>query len=233
MSRGKEKNIGIVLAILLVVILWGNARIQASAYEMIDGDLTYEEGAVDNISPEMRELERQKLNALYRNRVSYPSGMTLAVTRFGQETNYYCGPATVKQVVHWVNGSSNSQQWYANKLGTTTEGTNMTDIPGVVNDCINEHHYVYSSMGTQAEWMNKIRSSIYNERPAILDINTTQLYADKKFPYKTDGHFVNVSGYSATQVRITDPNDAAGNVWYDIDVLYSANDAHFRKAIIW
>ncbi|MDE6700064.1 MAG: C39 family peptidase, partial [Acetatifactor sp.] len=89
------------------------------------------------------------------------------------------------------------------------------------------------SMGTQTEWMDKIRSSVYNDRPAILDINTIELCKEEKFPYPTKGHFVNVSGYSSTQVMITDPNDARGNVWYDIDVLYSANSAHFRQAIVW
>lgn len=229
----KKENIGIILAICVLALLWGMIGISVSAQEMINGDLTYEEGAVDNITSEMQALEQQKLNALYRNRVSYPSGMSLAVTHFGQENDYYCGPATVKQVVHWINGSSNSQQWYATQLGTTTDGTNMTNIPGVVNSCIDEQHYVYSAIGTQTEWMDKIRSSVYNSRPAILDINTVQLYEDGNFPYPTEGHFVNVSGYSTTQVRITDPNDAAGNVWYDISVLYSANNAHFRQAIVW
>lgn len=74
----------------------------------------------------------------------------------------------------------------------------MTVIDDVLNDCIDEEYYVYSSIGTQTEW-----------------------------------HFVNVSGYLSTQVRITDPNDAVGNVWYDIDILYSANYAHSRQAIIW
>lgn len=230
----KKKSIIMALAICASVIMGGLADIPVSAQGMIDGDLTYEEGAVDNITPEMLALEQQKMNVLYRNRVSYPSSITISVTYFPQENKYYCGPATVKQVVHWINGSSNSQKWYADELGYVEgKGTDMTHIPGVLNDCIDEQYYVYSSIGTQTQWMDKIRSSIYNDRPAVLDINTIELYANKEFPYGTKGHFVNVSGYSSTQVRITDPYDAAGNVWYDIDILYSANDAHFRQAIVW
>lgn len=228
----KRKSI-MILAVCISLIFGGAQGISASAQEILDGDLTYEEGAVDNISSEMLALEQQKLNILYRNRVAYPSGMTIAVTHFSQKNGHYCGPATVKQVVHWINGTSESQDYYAEELGTTSAGTNMTDIDDVLNDCIDEQHYVYSSIGTQTQWMDKIRSSIYNDRPAVLDINTIQLYKEDKFPYDTRGHFVNVSGYSTTQVRITDPNDAAGNVWYDINVLYSANSAHFRQAIIW
>ena len=213
MKMNRCKNI--VMAICVSVIMGGMVGVPVSAQVMIDGDMTYEEGAVDIITPQMKALEQQKLNVLYRNRISYPSKITLTVKHFTQENGHYCGPATVKQVVHWVNGSSNSQDWYAEKLGTTSAGTTMTNIPGVLNDCIDEEFYVYSSIGTQAKWLDKVRSSIYNERPAVLDINTLELYDEEKFPYPTDGHFVNVSGYSSTQVRITDPNDAAGNVWYD------------------
>ncbi|MDE6017127.1 MAG: C39 family peptidase [Acetatifactor sp.] len=229
----RKRNIIMLLTICVSIILGGIIDAPVLAQEIIDGDLTYEEGAVDYITPEMLTLEQQKLNSLYRNRVSYPSSIKISVTQFPQQNGYYCGPATVKQVVHWINGSSNSQDWYAEKLGTTKDGTNMTCIPDVLNDCIDEQFYVYSSMGTQTEWMDKIRSSVYNDRPAILDINTIELCKEEKFPYPTKGHFVNVSGYSSTQVMITDPNDARGNVWYDIDVLYSANSAHFRQAIVW
>ena len=114
------------------------------------------------------------------------------------------------------------------------EGTDMTLIPGVLNTCINEQHCVYSSIGTQENWMEKIRYSVYYDRPAVLDINTDSL--GTYFPYTSSGHFVNVSGYSDIDntVRITDPNDPVGqNVWYDQSVLYSANNMHRRKAMIW
>lgn len=228
---GKKRNVALLFAICISIFLSGVIAVPVLAQGKIDGDLTYEEGAVDYITPEMRALEQKKLNALYRSRISYPSSIKISVTHFPQQNGYYCGPATVKQVVHWINGSSNNQDWYADKLGTTRAGTDMSRIPGVLNECIDEQFYVYSSMGTQTEWMDKIRSSVYNDRPAVLDINTLEL--GHEFPYEVEGHFVNVSGYSSTQVRITDPYDESGNVWYDIDVLYSANSAHFRQAIIW
>lgn len=202
----------------------------------VDGDLTYEEGAVDYISADMRQREAEKLQALRRMRTSYPSAIKMSITAFKQETNWYCGPATVKQVVHCINGSSLTQKEYADLLSTSTDGTNMTLIPNVVNTCIDEQYYVYSSIGTQDEWMEKIRSGIYNDRPAILDINTESLYKQKKFPYSTKGHFVNTSGYSDTEgvVYITDPHPSyTGTAKYSQDILYSANSAHSRKAIIW
>lgn len=223
----------LIASILISAFLFDGAPVYAND---VNGDLTYEEGAVDYISADMRQRETEKLQALHRMRVSYPSAIKMSITAFKQETNWYCGPATVKQVVHRINGSSLTQKEYADLLSTSTAGTDMTQIPDVVNTCIDEQYYVYSSIGTQDEWMEKIRSGIYNDRPAILDINTEALYKQKKFPYTTSGHFVNTSGYSDTEdvVYITDPHpNYTGTAKYSQDILYSANSAHFRKAIIW
>lgn len=223
----------LMAGILISAFLFEEIPVHANG---VDGDLTYEEGAVDYISAEMRQRETEKLQALRKMRTSYPSAIKMSITAFKQDTEYYCGPATVKQVVHRINGSSLSQKAYAELLSTTTDGTNMTLIPDVVNTCIDEQYYVYSSIGTQDEWMEKIRSGIYNDRPAILDINTEDLHKQNKFPYPTKGHFVNTCGYSDTEnvVYITDPHyEYTGTYEYPQDILYSANSAHFRKAIIW
>ena len=202
----------------------------------VDGDLTYEEGAIDYIPVEMRQREAEKIQALRRMRNAYPIENKLSITAFKQETGWYCGPATVKQVVNRINGSSLSQDEYAALLGTTEDGTDMKMIPGVINTCIDERYYVYSAITTQKEWMERIRISIYFDRPAVLDINTESLFEQKKFPYSTKGHFINVSGYSDTEgvVYITDPHpNFTGTAEYSQDILYSANTAHFRKAIVW
>ena len=72
--------------------------------------------------------------------------------------------------------------------------------------------------------------------PAILDINTENV---EGWPYKSSGHFVNVSGYKKAEldvkeIRIIDPyGPGLGNCWYPIDMLYQANENHFRQAFIW
>ncbi len=201
----REKIWNLFVAACLLVVFYIN-DVDVFAQE-INGDLTYEEGVVDLIPENTQQRIPEKLHNFRRLR-AYPSGMQLNVTWFKQE--------------------------YAELLSTTREGTNMTVIPDVLNECIGEEHYVYSSIGTQDEWMEKIRYSMYYSRPAVLDINTNAY--DTIFPYGSSGHFVNVSGYSdiTNQVRITDPNDETNkNVWYDKSVLYGANSDHFRQAIIW
>jgi hypothetical protein len=99
--------------------------------------------------------------------------------------------------------------------------------------------YVYYSFSNFDAWCVKVDSSIYYGYPAILDINTMNVSA---FPYNSDGHYVNVSGYNvyediSTQkyeIRITDPwGPGLGNRWYSAADLYQANRNHFRSAIIW
>jgi len=69
---------------------------------------------------------------------------TISVTGFEQERNYWCGPATTKQVLHFLNGSSQTQTYYAGKLGTTTDGTDFSLIDDVLNNHQTKNTYVYS-----------------------------------------------------------------------------------------
>ena len=167
---------------------------------------------------------------------------TLDVPTFQQEKNYYCGPATVKQTIHFLNGSSNSQSFYAgendlnnsNKLGTTSNGTDMTRIAPVLRYYTGAD-YNYVSIGTYNNWCEQIIGALSTGLPPIIDINTKNVSA---WPYSTSGHFLNISGYSSNpytiSVRVTDPFEKGlGNHWYSGTVVYQANNNHFRQAMIW
>lgn len=206
-------------------------------YQSVDGDLSLEEGAQEFIiTSEDRLKSQERLSYAFAVRTNFPSYTELDVPWFQQQNSYYCGPATVKQVLHYINGISLTQDQYAQALGTTTDGTDMTCIPSVLNASLNNETYAYDSIGTSATWLMIVRTSLYDNRPAILDIKTTN-YTDGSdgFPYSSSGHFVNVSGYNgvSARVRITDPNDPSGTHWYPVSVLYGANNDHWRKAIIW
>lgn len=163
--------------------------------------------------------------------------VTINVPVFEQENKDYCGPATVKQVIHYINGSSLTQSDYANALGTIIgEGTNFTNIPGVLNAAVGAGTYVYDENVSDSfsNWCTELVSSIYYDKPALLDINTISV---SSFPYNSGGHIVNVSGYeygtNEDYFRITDPyGPGLGNRWYTMSDLYAANRAHWRHAII-
>ena len=76
---------------------------------------------------------------------------------------------------------------------------------------------------------------LHAKRPAVLDINTVNISA---FPYNTNGHYVNVSGYDdrggTNKVRITDPYwTGFGNKWYNETDVYNANNQHWRQSMIY
>lgn len=232
----KFKVIPVVMALVMMF------SIVASAEE-INGDMTIEEGAQVYIESDQDRELRERKEAEIQSGVSVCSTTSeytlLNVTVFMQENGYYCGPATVKQVVHYIMGTSGTQSYYAGQLGTTEDGTDMTKIPGVLNAAIGEEYFVYDPIDSKDEWMTEISRSIALGRPAILDINTTALTA--VFPYSTTGHFVNLSGEDAITTdgdgyyfRIADCSRLVGaHSWYTKDDLYQANYNHFRKAYIW
>ena len=199
--------------------------------------LTYVETAEDAALKKMKDkdMARMKLLRADPDNVYY----TLSVPVFEQINGYYCGPATVKQVIHYFNGSSSSQGTYATALGTTASGTTMTNIPGVVNAAIgSKWTYVYDSIGTKSNWAEKIIYNTSMSKPVILDITTNNVSA---FPYNSAGHFVNTSGVdyrvlssgTSQKIRITDPyGPGLGNIWYNEADLYKANSDHFRQAFI-
>jgi len=229
-----------ILCVLIALLLFG----QMPTIAFADGDLTYEEGAQPYVeTAKDLEVKEEKDRAIAKwillgdpNNVYY----TLSVPVYEQINSYYCGPATVKQVVQYLKSSSKTQQQYAQALGTTTSGTDMTRIPSVLNSEIGSRwYYIYSSIGSYGNWTDKIIYCASNGIPVVLDINTTSVPA---FPYNSSGHFVNTSGVdfrilssgTRSKVRITDPwGPGLGNRWYNASDLYAANNNRWRKAFIW
>lgn len=233
-----RKNLYLKITLTILICVVALNKNYVFGLEIMKGDLLIEEGAT-MYNPTLLdiELERQKLENINTKITPFadPGGKykVIAVPVFKQETNYYCGPATFKQVVHYVNGRSESQYYYNQLLKTNTSGTDMSQMVNPLRQLTGKN-YVYSNIGNNVEWRSKIYYSVYNKMPAILDINKVN---NNAFPYNTNGHFVNISGYDTSngeKVRITDPYAAGlGNRWYNMNSLYNANNAHWRKAIIW
>ena len=131
----------------------------------------------------------------------------------------------MKQVVHYIKGSSKSQSFYAGKLGTTSSsGSALNKIKDVLRTYTGKN-YIQAKTGTFTTWNNRVKGSVNNKMPAVLNIRTTGI---SSIPYNSDGHFVNTSGYSTAgehwRVRITDPwGPGLGNKWYPGGDLYTAN----------
>ncbi|WP_169088569.1 C39 family peptidase [Paenibacillus sp. PL91] len=191
------------------------------------------------------EYQKQKQQSGGIGTMALGESKTIAVPSYKQEKNYWCGPATVKQVLHFFNGSSSSQTTYATKLGTTLDGTDFSLVDNVLNDNQTDNTYVYSSYTSSdyTTWKTAMILSIDWGNPAALDLKITSA-AMPLYTSTVEGHILNSSGYdviseSNKKLRLTDPFDQGGrgvtigNVWHPFDGVWQANQAHFRKAIIW
>jgi len=170
---------------------------------------------------------------------------TIAVPSYEQQTSYWCGPATTKQVLGFFNGTSSTQQTYATELGTTTDGTDFSLVDNVINNHQTDNTYAYQSF-TSSEyltWKSAMILSIDWDHPAVLDLKITSANMPL-YPRTVEGHILNTSGYnvikeSDKKLRLTDPFDEGdrgvtlGNVWHPFDGVWNANQAHFRKAVLW
>lgn len=216
----------------------------------VDGDLSLAEGAQEYIpTAEDIALEAEKtaeMEAYFAELKENNAGISLAATNTWyylsssfplnkQETSYYCGPATVREVVRYHNGSASSQSTYASSLGTTTSGTDMTKIAPVLKSETGKN-YVYADIVSQTRWETRIMNNINNTNMAVvMDIATDTSF----WKYSTSGHFLPIYGYYGTtddvvKVEMADPHPTyCSRYVVTADNAYKANSNHWRQAMIW
>lgn len=149
-------------------------------------------------------------NASRSNTLGYY--ITIAVPYFMQPNGYYCGPATTKQTIHYLTGTSADQGTIAKALRTTKAGTDGMFIIDYLNDNQNAVYYISATPASDQAMQDRLYDglSYYHSAP-ILRLKMT---TEQGWRYNSDGHFMNVSGlYSgfwsdegACQYEVTDPN---------------------------
>jgi Peptidase_C39 like family len=188
------------------------------------------------------KTKKEKANEVGPTVIPGGTYRTLAVPSFEQQTSYWCGPATTKQVLHYLNGSSSSQSTIASGLGTTSAGTDFSVIDNYLNSKQSKNNYIYSNGNSYDNWSYKTDYGLAHGFPVLLDLEIYPSYMPK-YTAHIAGHILNVSGedsrYSPVQMRLTDPYDQGnrgvtlGNVWHPHKGVYDANMDHFRQAILW
>ena len=170
---------------------------------------------------------------------------TRNVPYFRQQNRYYCGPATTKQTLHHIIGSSPSQDALANALGTTTDGTDGTRIVSYLNDNLPSSIYFIGTPYTPASMaVTTYMSLCVTNTPPILRVKITSDQVSSSHPqdwyYTTNGHFMNISGqytvnghivYEVTDPYIAYKNSAITNGKYRIraNAVYDSTMQHFAQ----
>lgn len=139
-----------------------------------------------------------------------------------QQTTYWCGPASTHEVLH-SQGTSVSQSKIAGELGTTTDGTDIRRIPGVLNTYkkvpITYVHVPRSYLTSIAHVRSAITYAVDRGSSAIPCVNpypyvnSVGYYSPGLPTYsgtKKAGHYVAIRGYdistSTDQVYYFDPH---------------------------
>lgn len=170
---------------------------------------------------------------VYSSNFSKVTSKSLNVSTCVQETTYYCGPATVQEVLKFY-GVNKSQKTLASDLGTTTDGTAMSRIPRVLNKYQKKRTYKYYNYSSKADFEKKVLLSVANGYPVVIDIRTTNYKT--QWGYSTKGHFMCISGFNTSKNTLTvnDPHyKYYGKKTYSADLVYNVVNAHPNKAIIY
>ena len=139
----------------------------------------------------------------------------------------------MKQVLNYY-GVNKSQDTIAKALGTTTDGTAMSRIPGVLNKYQSKRTYKFYKYSSKADFEKKVLLSVANGYPVVIDVRTVD-YASQ-WGYSTKGHFMCISGFNLNNNKliVNDPHTRYyGRKSYDSDLVYKVVNAHFNQAIIY
>ncbi len=224
-----------IISFFLLCILIPCMMIPISA---LDSNSNFIDGDNDLPSPDAIDLSKMDNNIMLLDQ--FPSSFTISVPVCKQETSYYCGPATVQQVLKFNNGVSDTttQAAIAKAIGTTTSGSTLSPMLPYIRE-----HTTYGFVGYQIyknpsiEQMRYLiaKTVYFDYGPPIARIVFKKT---GNWPYSTNGHYLNVSGYdyknesnlsaSNNRVRLTDPNiqrvnpSSDGSYWVTLSEIHTA-----------
>lgn len=183
----------------------------------------------------IKSKEKSKKDSVSTLTTNNPSG-TISVPYFKQETNYWCGPATTKQSIHFINASSSSQATIAQAIGTTTAGSDLLSQVNYLNK--NQSRNAYMIVNSPSEALIKSIAEYAVRKPAPA-IGRLKIAKGGNWAYSSAGHFLNVSGYSSygSSIRVTDPYigwitpSSTGSYFVTSAEFHTATKNHFANQI--
>lgn len=220
----------LVIPFLTISLMTSVQAISPNAESIIDGDNDIPSKNVIESTEEF-EIEVRDQFAHY---------CTIPVPVCTQERNYWCGPATVQQILKYNNGDNCqlSQLQIAKGIGTTTDGSSLEPmLPYIRNN--SPHGFIGYKIYKDPS-ITKMRyligATVFFDSGA--PICRIVFKRGGNWPYSTRGHFLNVSGYdygeinnassSKNLVRLTDPNiqnvdpTSDGTYWVQLSELHIA-----------
>lgn len=227
-----KKVIGLATAILFATVLTAQAAALGSSSEggllpseigQTNDEILMEALADPNLTPEQKEQLKEKWDLAERLAAeelpSTRAGITaiLNVDAVMQEDNTKCAPATVQQILKYIKKADStqavpSQTTIQNAVG---RGPAMVTVLNYLNKVQSRNTYIRRRVYNESDLVAYIRTMYVNKNAPI--IFTLASYNTVYWPYKTDGHYTNLVGYTNAN---RDNPDINPNYYNIVDPYY-------------
>lgn len=162
-----------------------------------------------------------------------------------QETNYYCGPATV-QIIDDYWGAGATQTTIAKYLGTyTTHATDFSLVDNAINYFAGQNYVYYGPCATTSDFNYRVAYGLGTRlHPMATDMKIDGRDMDF-YEYDHAGHIVPIEAFDwrYMKIRLNDPYDehewksgggyTGGHTTYPAYQIAKAVMNHFRKAVVY
>lgn len=148
----------------------------------------------------------------------------LGLTAVHQQRDYWCGPASAymllayKGVAHYPGNPDRvlNQENLADDLDTTEDGTDLNNMPTVINNWRSSQFYVIKWAPTTGQVMDYTRSDYVYNYPVIYDAHMCSSYGYLAGWSTETWHYVTGDGYNdgSQEVHYYDPWGADGSATY-------------------
>lgn len=143
---------------------------------------------------------------------------TAPIVAHKQINTYYCGPASTQMICEGLMGAiaGRDQEWFANQLGTTSQGTSSSQIANTLRTLTGENYSVanvFTTNQTEADFYNNVSNSLKQGCAVVVNVKTIPgRYTS------SSGHFMVIHG------SFNDP--VYGVSWAN----YTYTDPHYNNA---
>lgn len=159
----------------------------------------------------------------------------LRVPVYRQINRYFCGPASVQEVVKYLSNKYRKQTFYAKKLHTTKSGTDIKNISHVLNK-YTRRSFTCSRNGSKKHFSGALLYNTIVFCPTVLNVRSS---GHGHWKYPTKGHFLPTAGVflknsKVAYVRVADPhNEYAGYYEYGLNKVYNAVKQSNTDRMVW
>ncbi len=162
-----------------------------------------------------------------------------------QETNYYCGPATV-QIIDDYWGTPATQTEIAKYLGTyTTHATDFSRVDNAINYFAGQNYVYYGPCTSTSDFNYRVAYGLGTRLHPMATDMTIDGNVMNNYVYSHAGHIVPLEAFDWRYftIRINDPYNecdwqagggcTGGHTTYPSSQIANAVMSHFRKAVVY